>query len=865
LNCVQLPYIYLFNTKLAMRFYLSFLFAAFCCTQVFGQTRPAFDAHDLSIVWEPVQNNYQNRGLSLNAITITNNGKNTLPASGWKMFFNDASMLQPATPTNNAKIDFVDGDLFSLAPTAGFGELKPGASETVQFVSDDGVVNITDGPDGFYVVWDNEPAKGYNTAGVTIKPFKPNYAGLITPATVYEQNKIVKDIPDDQLVKVFPTPVSYKETGGYFVLKNSPSIGFLVDPKLQTEYGVLASDLEGLLGGKFKAPQRPIKVIEFIYGNGFHNEGYELSVGQDDIRITASTPTGAFYGVQSLLSLIPPTAWTHPQTEIDIPCVEIKDEPRFAYRGFMLDVGRNFQTKQEVYKILDLMALYKLNVFHMHLTEDEGWRLQIPGLPELTEVGGKRGHTTDTRNNLPPSHGSGGDVNNKTGTGFYTTADFIDILRYANKLHILVVPEIEAPGHARAAVKSMEARYYKLIAEGKKLEAEKYRLADPDDKSVYSTAQYWTDNVINVSLPSTYNFVETVTDAIISMYKQAGAPLKTINWGGDEVPRGVWEKSPAYLRLQKTHPEIQSTADLWYYFYGRVNKMMQARGIYLSGWEEMALRKTKLDGKPFYIPNPDFMPEHPQAEVWNNTLGDGNEDLAYKLANAGYKTVLCPVTNLYFDMAHYKSFDEPGYYWGAFSDIDKPFSFIPYDYFKNAKVDRDGLPVNRNIFIGKQRLTDYGKGNIIGLQCAVWGENIKSTERLEYMLLPRLLGFAERAWAQDPQWATEPNAAKSDSLYNIAWVNFLNVVGKRELPRLNYIDGGYSYRIPKPGVTLQDGKYYANEQFPGLTIRYTIDGTEPTAASPEYKDAVTNTGSGLKFRAFDTKGRGSNVSEPVTP
>ena len=105
-------------------------------------------------------------------------------------------------------------------------------------------------------------------------------------------------------------------------------------------------------------------------------------------------------------------------------------------------------------------------------------------------------------------------------------------------------------------------------------------------------------------------------------------------------------------------------------------------------------------------------------------------------------------------MAHYKSFEEPGYYWGAFTDIDKPFSFIPFDYFKNATVDKDGLPLNRNIFIGKQRLTDYGKSNIAGLQSAVWGENIKTTGRLEYMLLPRLLGFAERAWAKDPEWAT---------------------------------------------------------------------------------------------------------------
>ena len=832
-----------------------------------SKSGPGFNAHDLSITWEPIQNNYQNKGQSLNALTITNNGKNILPASGWKLFFNDAGMLLPNTPTGNATITFLNGDLFSLAPTATFGELKPGASVRVEFIGEDAVVNITDGPDGFYVVWDNNPAQGYNTAGLTIKPFSPNYKGLITPAIIYDQNKNIRDIPEAQLTKVFPTPVSYKETGSSFTLDRRVVNGYSVDARFKDEGAYLKAYLNSLFGGKLEPDPNSINlnIVQIVPENGLGEEGYRLSVQPHGIAIYASTRSGAFYAIQSLKTLVSPSVYLDHPGKIQIPCVEIKDQPRFAYRGFMLDVGRNFQTKQEIFKILDVMALYKLNVFHMHLTEDEGWRLQIPGLPELTDVGGKRGHTTDTKRNLPPSHGSGGEVDNKTGSGFYTRADFIDILKYANKLHIMVEPEIEAPGHARAAVKSMEARYNKLMAEGKKVEAEKYRLADPDDKSVYSTAQYWSDNVINVSLPSTYNFVETVTDAIISMYKEAGVPLKTINWGGDEVPRGVWEKSPAYFKLQKTHPEIQSTADLWYYFYGRVNKMMKAKGLYLSGWEEMALRKTKLDGQPYYVPNPDFMPEHPQAEVWNNTLGGGNEDLAYKLANAGYKTVLTPVTNLYFDMAHYKSFDEPGYYWGAFSDIDKPFSFIPFDYFKNSKVDRDGLPLDRSIFIGKQRLTDYGKENIVGLQCAVWGENIKSTDRLEYMLLPRMLGFAERAWAQDPTWATEPNAAKGDSLYQVAWINFLNILGKRELPRLSYLDGGYMYRVPKPGVVLKDGKYYANEQFPGMIIRYTTDGSEPTQNSPVYNDAVTNATNTIKFKVFDTKGRGSNVSVPVTP
>jgi len=844
-----------------MKYCILVITLALNCVHASAQTKnkPAFNAHDLSITWEALQNNYQNKDQSLNALTITNTGKSTFPASGWKLFFNDAGMLLPATVTGNAKIEFINGDLFSLTPTATFTEIKPGESARIDFIGEDAVITNTDGPDGFYVVWDNQPDKGYNTAGTTIKPFKPNYKGLITTAIIYDQNKNITDIPEGQLTKVFPTPVSYKETGGYFTYTSK--VRYEAAPVFKAELAGFSYFPE--IGETTSTGQSA--TISLRYKENLGAEGYELSVQPNSITISATNRAGVFYGIKSLEELVSPSAYSRLERKFDIPCVEIKDAPRFPYRAFMLDVGRNFQPKSEIFRVLDVMALYKLNVFHMHLTEDEGWRLQISSLPELTSVGAKRGHTLDSKHFLPPSHGSGGEIDNKTGTGFYTRADFIEILKYANKLHIMVVPEFEAPGHARAAIKSMDARYNRLMAERKKAEAEKYRLSDPEDKSEYSTAQYWRDNVINVSLPSTYNFVEAVVNDVVSMYKEAGVPLKTINWGGDEVPQGVWEKSPAYLKLKATHPEIQSTADLWYYFYGRVNKLMKARGLYTSGWEEMALRKTRLDGRPFYVPNPDFMPEHLQAEVWNNTLGGGNEDLAYKLANAGYKTVLTPVTNNYFDMAHYKSFDEPGYYWGAFSDIDKPFSFIPFDYFKNSKVDRDGLPLNRNIFIGKQRLTDYGKTNILGLQCAVWGENIKSTERLEYMLLPRLLGFAERAWSQDPDWATEPNTAKSDSLYQIAWVTFLNVIGKRELPRLSYLNGGYNYRIPKPGVVAQNGKYAANIQFPGLIIRYTTDGTDPDANSKIYNDAVTNDGKALKFRAFDTKGRGSNVSEPVTP
>ncbi len=824
------------------------------CTGIFAAA-PTFNAKDLSVTWEVVKNDAPRQGQSLNAVTITNNGKNTLPASGFKFYFNCARTVLPVSPTGNVKIDFINGDLFSMTPTNTFTKLEPGQSVRIEFVDDDVVVNTVDGPEGFYIVWDNEPAKGYNLGAFSIKPFSPSYVGLITPAIIYDQNKNITDIPEQQLTKVFPTPVSYKETGGYFILTSNTK--FKADPEFKSE-----------LNNIWHIPEitevKPSNMHNFIslkYKEGLGQEGYELDITPIEITINATTTTGAYYGIQSLYTLISPVSYTRLSTKVEIPCVEIKDEPRFAYRGFMLDVGRNFHSKDEVFRILDVMALYKLNVFHLHLTEDEGWRLEIAGLPELTKVGAKRAHSLDAKNTLPPSHGSGGDTTNTNGTGYYTKADYIEILKYAAARHITVLPEIETPGHARAAVKAMNARYNRLMAAGKKAEAEKYLLSDPDDNSIYSSAQTWSDNVIDVSLPSTYNFIATVIDAIQAIYKEAGVPLTTIHFGGDEVPRGVWEKSPAYLAFKTNHPEITSAGDMWYYYYGRVDSILKSKGLKLAGWEEAPLRRTRLDGRPVYLPNPDFAHEHWQAEVWNNTLGDGNEDLAYKLANAGYHVVLSNVTNLYLDMAHYKSFDEPGYYWGAFTDIDKFYSFIPYDYFKNSKVDKNGLPIDRNIFVGKQRLTDYGKSNIIGIQCALWGENIKSNERLEYMLLPRMLAFAERAWSQDPAWATEPNLAKSDSLYQISWVNFLNVMGKREMPRLDYFDGGFNFRVPKPGVILQDGKYLANVQFPGLTIRYTTNGKDPDAKSPIYKDPVTDAGGVIKFRSFENKGRGSNVSE----
>ncbi|MCQ6960163.1 family 20 glycosylhydrolase [Mucilaginibacter aquariorum] len=818
---------------------------------------PNFDVKNLHLTWEVVDNNYQNKQQALTALTITNKGKQTLPATGWKIYFNSSRNFTADAVSGNAKVLQVNGDLYSINPNDKMQDVKPGESIRIEYICEAPVVNFTDAIEGPYLVWDSEPTKGYSPGDFTIKPYIPTYQGLITPEILYNQNKIIQDIQASQLQKIIPTPLSYTESTGNFVITNAVSI--VSDPLFANEKRYFITGLEKLLGSKLKGTSKDKKII-FKKNASLGAEAYTLSVTPNDMTITASTPAGLFYGIQSFKTSISASPWMKAQASIPVPCINVKDEPRFPYRAVMLDVARNFQSKQQVLKLINLMAVYKLNTLHMHLTDDEGWRIEIPSLPELTAVGSKRGHTLDSKAFLPASHGSGPDFTNTAGTGFYTKADYIEILKYATERHVTVLPEIETPGHARASIKAMDVRYDRLLAAGDKAGAERNLLRDLNDKSDYRSVQYWNDNVIDVALPSTYNYIETVVGDLVNIYKEAGAPLPAIHFGGDEVPAHVWEQSPAYLALKASNPEIQNTGDLWYYFYGRVNDILKKRNIRLSGWEEMALRKTAVDGQSTYVPNPQFLGEKMQVDVWNNVLGDGQEDLAYKLANGGYKVVLTCVTNLYFDMANYKSYDEPGYYWGAFLGIDKFFSFIPYDYFKNADVDKNGRPINRNLFLGKQRLTDYGKTNIIGLQGALWAETVKTPERMDYMIFPKLIGLAERAWAKDPAWATERDTLKARELYNADWSKFLNILGKRELPRLAYYNGGYNFRIPKPGVILEDGKYKSNIQFPGMTIRYTTNGKEPNENSPIYENPIPANGI-IKFRAFDVKGRGGNVAE----
>lgn len=824
------------------------------------------DTIPLQVSWQPVENNYNGKEHALSVLEIKNTGDTTWPKSGWKLYFNFVRTISPKNKANPFDVQHVNGDLFYFTPSTEFEGLRPGESIRYEMVSHSWIVNLNDAPQGFYVVWDNQRIQPLPPATI-LRPIDDkkfyrvvNDKEMVAEA-LYNKNEKLKPASESEIISVFPTPVSYQRGEGSFLLDKEVHI--VANRLFKKEAYLLRNELSKLLGYDtplLKEAEKSSRTIRFSQDQDVQDEGYKLDVTPTMVTIRAGTMSGAFYAIQSLKTLIAPRhhASDNPQG-IEIPAVSVVDEPRFGRRAVMLDVARNFQPKEQIMKILDIMALYKLNTLHFHLNDDEGWRLEIPSFPELTEVSGKRGHLFEGKTRrLPPSYGSGPFIDQTSGSGFYSREDFMEILQYANDRHIQVIPEIETPGHARSAIRAMEARYHRLMDVENREEAERYLLQHPDDPSEYRSVQKWNDNVMDVSMPSVYSFLDMVTDDVIAIYRDAGAPLATIHFGGDEVPNGAWEKSPAFETLKKSNPDIKQTNDLWDYYFDRVYQMMERKGLYITGWEEVGLHKVMAEnGRTRWVPNENFQGRNIHVNVWNNLLG--NEDLAYRLANSGYKVILSFVNNFYFDMAYYKKFEEPGFYWGGFIDLEKPFSFIPFDYLRNQKENYLGRPLRQAVLDNAEQLTELGQSNIVGIQGLLWAETVKTPEQMEYMIFPRVLALAEKAWAKSPEWAEHADEEKARELYQKDLSAFYAKVGHRELKRLDHYAGGIHYRIPSPGVKLLGNEVYVNCELPGFTIRYTTDGTMPRMDSPVYTEPLLRQ-SNMVFRAFNDKGRGGQTS-----
>jgi hexosaminidase len=295
---------------------------------------------------------------------------------------------------------------------------------------------------------------------------------------------------------------------------------------------------------------------------GWGAEGYELTVTQGSVVICASAPAGMFYGVQTLLQLLPPNIYgslSLPGEEWPVPCVHIEDQPRFPWRGLLLDVARHFFTKQEVKQLLDAMALHKLNTLQLHLTDDQGWRLEIKQYPRLTEVGAWR---KDAGFGLDPKASTTYGPDGRYG-GYYTQADIRELVAYARARHITIVPEIEMPGHASAALSafpelSCTGGPYTPNAEG----------------GVFA-------GVYCAGKEETYEFLQNVLGEVIELF-----PGTYVHIGGDEVPKDNWQKCPR-CQARIKQEGLKSEHELQSYFVRRIEKIINNRGRNLIGWSEI--------------------------------------------------------------------------------------------------------------------------------------------------------------------------------------------------------------------------------------------------------------------------------------
>lgn len=558
-----------------------------------------------------------------------------------------------------------------------------------------------------------------------------------------------------------------------------------------------------------------------------------LVIDSDRVTISAATPHGVFNGTQTLLAML-----KGKKAPYRLDAMSVEDYPDLLYRGQMIDIARNFTTVDNLKKLVDVFASYKMNVLHFHFSDDEAWRLEISGLEELTAVGSRRGHTTDESRCLYPCYDGGYDPDAATvGNGYYSREDFIGLLRYAAERHIRVIPEIESPGHARAAIVSMKARYNKYKDTDVEKAAE-YLLSEPEDTSRYASVQYYTDNVINVAMPSTYRFMEKVIQELAAMYREAGVPLATVHLGGDEVARGVWLGSPKCQALMK-EKGMTKPHDLAEHFITQMADIMQRNGLKFSGWQEVALGHTEEAHRQLRT-------QAAGVYCWNTV--PGYDEVVYQIANNGYPVILCNVGNFYMDMAYNGHPDERGLDWGGYVDESVSFSMLPFSIYRSLRMDGAGNSVDLDAAEkGKTVLTAEGRKNILGVQGQLFAETIRSFNGVEYLLFPKIMGLAERGWNAYPAWE-ELRGAQEQQAFNKALALYYEKISDMEMPY--WARNGINFRLPHPGLLVKDGKLYANVAIRGAEIRYTTDGSEPDAQSALWEAPVPCHAPVVKAKTF---------------
>lgn len=495
---------------------------------------------------------------------------------------------------------------------------------------------------------------------------------------------------------LIPLPQKVERLGGSFTL--TPQTRLYVDCHSCVTAELLARRLRPSTG-------YPLKIHWKFFGSVRDNsillttknadtnlgsEGYDLLVTTNAIIIRAPTQAGLFYGSQTLLQLLSPEVFaTNVVTENwQVSCVHIQDWPRFPWRGLMLDVSRHFFNKAEIEAILDEMALYKLNRFHWHLVDDDGWRLEVKRYPRLTKIGAWRDNIDLPRNHKPGqgpnAHPAWADAtpdkyaaDGRYG-GFYTPRDIRDVVAYAATRHIMVVPEIEMPGHSGAAM----AAYPWLGVSGKP-----YNILAPNP---------FHTGVINPANPNTITFEEKVLKEVFKLF-----PAPYVHIGGDEVPAGAWDTNTACRALMQ-RDGLTNDDQLQGYFIRQIDAFVGAHHKTLIGWSEIL--KGGLGTNAVVMD-------------WN---GGGAQ-----AAETGHEAIMTPQPNCYLD--HYQSTNHPAEprAIGGYIPLQQVYSLEP-------------IPTN---------LPTQFQSHILGPQANLWTEYIASLPHAQYMIFPRECALAEVGWS----------------------------------------------------------------------------------------------------------------------
>ncbi len=607
----------------------------------------------------------------------------------------------------------------------------------------------------------------------------------VTEITHYKGNSFYFDVPEHEgkelSIKYLSTALPRKSWAPEgFVLQRKGQ----KDQELAVEYNFIpreGTEPEAKWFAKTYEP-KPADIIpavkEVTYGEGHVNKPdyslakitvtpagkhpvgwYRISIGKEGASVEAAEEDGFFYA-----------RTTYEKLPQQLPPTEITDWPDLPYRGIMLDVARNFLDKEGVKKIIDIVAGYKVNHLHFHIVDDEGWRIEIPQLPELTtfasrhalpvvceaddDLFAKKGDLYEPDGLMPSTDGRVSEASSSY--GFYTQEDYKEIIKYAWERRIKVIPEFDSPGHSRAAIRSMEA-YERRTGDGS------FRLANPADTSKYTSAQSFNDNVLEVEYPGVYKFMECIFDNVIKMHKDAGVPLAAIHIGGDEVPYGAWSG--------------RSRIEMKDLFIRRMMEIADRKGVKLAGWQEITQNikpetATELATKLYFV------------NAWS-TQGRLAET-PYRLANQGFPTLLSNVENLYIDLAYSDGPDEKGLTWGGYVDERKTFALQPYRIYESVRWDDVDTPKDlTGIADGKMALER--PENIIGVQVQLWSENLRNFGDYSYSIFPKAIGAFERGWNARPSWP-------DDDAFLADWDRFYSILAAKEFPKYEALGLRYKKR-----------------------------------------------------------------------